>query len=112
MAGRTQTTELTGGQCVIVAAILALAPLVASGQEPAEDIRDLKLRDWQPKSMMVAKETQINKPAFPVIDVHNHLGGGARHLTAERVAQYLQAMDDAGVRTVVNLDGGWGENLK
>ncbi len=88
---------------------------VAFGQappsKPAEDIRMLKLRDWQPKSMAKVKATQVDKPAFPVIDVHNHLGGGKATLTPERVAHYLAEMDAAGVRTVVNLDGGWDERL-
>jgi predicted TIM-barrel fold metal-dependent hydrolase len=83
-------------------------------QEPAEseDIRELKLKDWEPRSMLVVKQTQVPKPAFPAIDVHNHLGGGKETLTKERVQQYLQAMDDAGVQTVVNLDGGWDDRLK
>jgi predicted TIM-barrel fold metal-dependent hydrolase len=85
---------------------------LVSGQEPAEDIKDHKLRDWQPKSMMVTRVTQVPLPKFPVIDVHNHLGGGAKTLTPERVQEYLQAMDDAGVETVVNLDGGSGDRLK
>ncbi|MCA9064226.1 MAG: hypothetical protein KDA96_14245, partial [Planctomycetaceae bacterium] len=42
-----------------------------------EDIRDLKLRDWQPRSMLKTKVTRVNLPKFPVIDVHNHLGGGS-----------------------------------
>ena len=60
-------------------ALLALAALVpAHGrQEPKpDDIRELKLRDWEPKSMMVTKTTILEKPMFPVVDVHNHLGGG------------------------------------
>ncbi len=77
-----------------------------------DDIRELKLRDWQPRSMLKTKITRINLPKFPVIDVHNHLGGGAATLTPERVKKYLQEMDDAGVRTVVNLDGGWDAKLK
>ncbi len=76
------------------------------------DIRELKLRDWKPRSMLITKVTEVPKPAFPVIDVHNHLGGGKRTLTPERVKHYLSEMDAAGVRTVVNLDGGWGETLK
>ena len=77
-----------------------------------EDIRDLKLRDWQPRSMLKTKITRVNRPSFPVIDVHNHLGGGSAILTKERVRRYLRDMDDAGVRTVVNLDGGWDEKLR
>jgi predicted TIM-barrel fold metal-dependent hydrolase len=62
--------------------------------------------------MLVTKVTEVPKPAFPAIDVHNHLGGGAEFLTAERVEGYVRAMDDAGVETVVNLDGGWGQRLQ
>jgi predicted TIM-barrel fold metal-dependent hydrolase len=83
-----------------------------AAEEQQTDIRDLKLRDWQPRSMLKTKVTRVNTPAFPVIDVHNHLGGGAETLTAERVSRYLKEMDDAGVRTVVNLDGGWDQRLQ
>lgn len=82
-----------------------------SAQPPA-DIRELKLKDWAPRPMLVVKETTVDKPRFPAIDVHNHLGGGKQFLTPERVASYLTEMNEAGVRTVVNLDGYWGERLK
>lgn len=62
--------------------------------------------------MLVTKTSVVEKPAFPAIDVHNHLGGGKEHLTPDRVQRYLVEMDAAGVQTVVNLDGGWGERLK
>ncbi len=88
----------------------------ARGQADAvkapEDIRELKLRDWLPRTMIATKSTLVAKAAFPVVDVHNHLGGGATILTPSRVKHYLDEMDAAGVRTVVNLDGGWGEHLK
>jgi predicted TIM-barrel fold metal-dependent hydrolase len=96
--------------CVILAVVL-FAPdvVVAQGEN---DIKELKLRDWQPRSMLITKATSISKAAFPVVDVHNHLGGGKATLTPERVKRYLEEMDSAGVRAVVNLDGGWGERLK
>ncbi len=74
-----------------------------------EDIKELKLKDWQPKSMLRARTTRIEKPAFPVIDVHNHL---RRARTPEAVENIVKQMDEAGVRTVVNLDGYWGERLE
>jgi hypothetical protein len=83
-------------------------PCVA--QSP-DDIRELKLKDWQPKSMLKTKVTRVEKPMYPVIDVHNHLGGGKDRLKPEQVAKYLTEMNEAGIRTVVNLDGGWGEKL-
>ena len=92
-------------------ALSLLAPVIALGQDKG-DIKELKVRDWQPRSMLITKVTDVPKPAFPVIDVHNHLGGGKATLTPERVKGYLAEMDAAGVRTVVNLDGGWGPRLK
>ena len=80
--------------------------------QTAGDIRELKLRDWEPRSMLVTKMSVIEKPLYPVIDVHNHLGGGKDFLKPERVKRYLTEMQEAGVRTVVNLDGGWGDRLK
>ena len=74
--------------------------------DPAGDIKDLKLRDWEPRAMLKVKETRVDKPAFPVFDVHNHLREGLNP------ADMIATMDAAGVRTVVQLDGGWGEGLK
>jgi predicted TIM-barrel fold metal-dependent hydrolase len=95
---------------LILAVVASLGTFVIAGQ--SGDIRELKLRDWQPRSMLKTKETIVEKPAYPVFDVHNHLGGGREHLTADRVRHYLTELDAAGVRTVVNLDGDWGERLK
>ena len=84
----------------------AAALLFGMGTVHADDIRELKLKDWQPRSMLVVKSTRVEKPAAPVIDVHNHL------YSTKDVGAVVKAMDAAGVRTVVNLDGGWGEELK
>lgn len=97
---------------LIFTALLCILPANFSpAAEPETDIRELKLRDWQPRSMLVTKKTEPERPMFPVIDVHNHLGGGKQTLTPDRVAQYLVEMNEAGVQTVVNLDGGWGTRL-
>ncbi len=98
---------LLGIGCVLV----TLGPHGASAQEVAQDIQQLLLKDWQPRSMLKTPQTEVTKPAYPAIDVHNHLGGGDA-LTEQRVEEFLRAMDDAGVQTVVNLDGGWDERLK
>lgn len=98
---------------VIAALVLIVVAGCGSWSSPGQpgDIRKLKLGDWQPRSMLKTKESIVEKPAFGAIDVHNHLGGGAERLTADRVDHYLAEMDAADVRTVVNLDGGWGERL-
>src|SRR3954447_3303866 len=97
---------------VLVSSVLLAAAATLGGAEPPGDIRELKLRDWEPRSMMVTKTTVVEKPRFPVVDVHNHLGGGKDRLTPAAVGRYLAEMDAAGVRTVVNLDGGWGDRLR
>src|SRR5829696_2827730 len=90
---------------------LALALLLAGPVAAQGDIKQLKLRDWVPRSMLVVKATAVPRPRFPVIDVHNQLGGGKATLTPGRVDCYLAEMGAARVRTVVNLDGGWDERL-
>jgi predicted TIM-barrel fold metal-dependent hydrolase len=94
----------------IVSVLIGAATVLAD--DARESIRDLKLRDWQPRSMMVTKTTGVDRPMCPVVDMHNHLGGGKGRLSPAIVKRHLAEMDDAGVRTVVNLDGGWGETLK
>jgi len=60
---------------------------------------DLKLLDWRPTSQLVVKKTQVLKPKYPVIDIHNHLGD------LENTERYLEEMDKAGVWKCVSLDG-------
>ena len=60
---------------------------------------DLKLKDWEPKSQLVVKETKILTPRYPVIDIHNHL----RDL--DNTEKYLEEMNKARVWKVVSLDG-------
>ncbi len=91
---------------------LLISNLSNSGLLAEDDIRELKLRDWEPRTMLKTKTTIVEKPQFPVIDIHNHLGSGKEHLTPQRVEKYLTEMDEAGVRTVVNLDGGWDDRLR
>src|SRR5262245_28935661 len=92
--------------------LILLSALALLGGDAPEDIRELKLRDWSPRPMLVVPQHNLDKPKFPAIDIHNHLGSGKQTLTADRVAGYLAEMNAAGVRTVVNLDGGLGDRLK
>lgn len=99
------------GLCWTFLAASAAAQKTSTPPAAAEDIRELKLKEWAPRSMLAVKQTAVDLPKFPAIDVHNHLGGGKQFLSPDRVARYLEEMNAAGVRTVVNLDGGWGDQL-
>jgi len=92
--------ELVSGRIVAALSIFLVVVSAAWRVWTQEDIREMKLKDWQPRAMLVTKVTEAPKPAFPVIDAHNHLGG------YRDVNRCLQEMDAAGVRVVVNLDGG------
>ena len=70
------------------------------------------LENFRPQSRLVTKTTLVNKPKFPVIDAHNHLGdpfGGA--WDKKPLNELLDLLDAAGVTKYVDLDGGWGEDI-
>ncbi len=70
------------------------------------------LKDFRPKPNLVVQSTKVVKPRYPVIDAHNHLGetfGGG--WVNRPVNQLLDLLDQADVKTLVDLDGGWGEDI-
>jgi predicted TIM-barrel fold metal-dependent hydrolase len=80
------------------------------------DVRDLArlpLRDFRPEPTLRVAEHHPTRFSTPAVDVHNHLGrwhSGA--WSAPDVGELLDAMDDCNVRTIVNLDGGWADELE
>ena len=75
-------------------------------------MNELRLVDYRPKPKLVKNETSVLTPRFPVIDAHNHLGvqfGGG--WDQRPLSQLLDVLDQAHVRMLVDLDGGWGEDL-
>jgi len=70
------------------------------------------LENFHPRSKLVTKTTLVNKPKFPVIDAHNHLGepfGGS--WDRKPLSQLIDLLDEAGVTHYIDLDGGWGEKI-
>ncbi|HEY8232477.1 MAG: amidohydrolase family protein [Burkholderiales bacterium] len=86
---------------------------------PAEALR---LSDFRPRSMLRAKETRVATPRYPVIDVHTHFtfarGGRSGDASDDSVAfnttaaEAIALLDRKGVRSVVNLTGGFGRGLE
>lgn len=70
------------------------------------------LQNFRPRPKLVTKTTLVEKPRFPVIDAHNHLGEpfGAGW-DKKPLAALLEQLDQAGVTGYVDLDGGWGEDI-
>ena len=83
---------------------------------------DLLLQDFQPRSMLHVHETRVEKPRFPVIDIHTHMtfvtksekgvamGEEVTPLTTPEEA--LAVMDRKGIRAMLNLTGGIGKGLE
>ena len=73
---------------------------------------ELPLEAFKPRSQLNTPSTSISTPRFPVIDAHNHLGETFGADWCHRpVSELLQVLDEAGVSTLVDLDGGWGEAI-
>jgi predicted TIM-barrel fold metal-dependent hydrolase len=70
------------------------------------------LSDYHPQPALHTKVTTVTKPRFPVIDAHNHLGEefGGSWITRP-VDELLDVLDEAEVQLIVDLDGGWGEEV-
>ena len=86
----------------------------------AKRLRDIaspgpRLRQYDPVSNLVTEEHPVRAAAFPVIEIHAHLG---RWLTpdgswmAPDVDDLLSTMEDLNLWMVVNLDGRWGDELE
>ncbi len=66
---------------------------------------DLRLVDYRPVRRLRVPGHLVQKPRFPVIDAHNHLGPAFSGGWHERpVSDLLAALDEAGVETVVDHD--------
>ncbi len=82
----------------------------------------LDLADFQPRSMLHVAETRVEKPRYPVIDVHTHMSFTTKsvkgvamgdEVTLETTPRdALAIMDRKGIRTMVNLTGGSGAGLE
>jgi hypothetical protein len=107
-------------------AALSLAYLAGSWAQPAIDPEWIKVRygawggpgvnaapgpmdsvllkDYAPRSSVVARETSIVKASSPVIDAHAHVN--AR--TPTEVQAWVQTMDEVGIETTIILTGATG----
>ncbi len=70
------------------------------------------LKDYRPQSKLVTRATRVERPCVPAIDAHNHLsavfGGG---WDQKPLSELLDRLDEAGIASYVDLDGGWGEEI-
>lgn len=95
-------------------------PLKASGKDATGN--SLRLEQFRPRSSLKAGVTPIDKPDFPVIDAHTHLGWMAKTRGGVSLGEdmiyfaepedLVELMDRKGIRAMVNLTGGVGRGLE
>jgi len=67
---------------------------------------DLLLREFQPHTALITEDHTPPRARYPVVDAHNHL-----RRALDRPAELLELMDALNLHAIVDLDGGWGEQL-
>ena len=79
----------------------------------AQQKSPLPLTEFEPRSMLHVKETNVPRARFPVIDFHTHLSwSGGKPRNNATPAEVLAVMDRKNIRIMVNLTGGYGEALE
>src|ERR1700676_4751264 len=118
--------RITRLQTVLFIVSLGLAYLAGSWARPGTDAEWIKVRygawggpgvnaapgpmdsvlvkDYAPKSSIVARETFIAKAHNPVIDVHAHVNAN----TPAEVQAWVRTMDEVGIETSIILTGATG----
>ena len=95
---------------------LALVTLLAIGASAHAQVRrndqqrppSMTLEDYEPRSMLVTRETVVRRAKYPFVDIHGH-----QDLTMSDadLASLVKQMDAMNMRTMNNLSGGWGTTL-
>ncbi len=90
---------------------LALAAILA-GATAAAAADELRLSDFKPRSMLKVPVHEVERAAFPAIDVHNHVNDARGGDPPVPVADLLASMDRLNVKRIVILTGRWGDALQ
>jgi predicted TIM-barrel fold metal-dependent hydrolase len=109
------------GLGLVGGAVAQARVIPASLSQTKDSGNTLRLADYEPKSMLEVRETDIERSRFPVIDIHTHISVAATsmngvEMTSKRqylgyAAELLAVMERKNIRSMVNLTGGYDEGL-
>ena len=83
---------------------IALLFFLGGAHSFAQDVKELKLKDYRPKSIYRVPITPITKAKYPAIDMHSH----AYARTDEELTRWVKTMDAAGIEKTIILTGATG----
>ncbi len=106
----------------IASSVAARASVKASSTNGEQAMREaLSLADYQPTSMLHARQTRVERARYPVIDIHTHITESSKSINGVDLAakrsfhatpeELIPVMDRKNIRTMVNLTGGFGSGL-
>jgi len=72
----------------------------------------LLVEEYRPIPEVVAPVHEVHQPRFAVVDGHNHIPVTGPRAAGLDPAAIVATLDEAGVKTIVNLSGGWGDELR
>jgi predicted TIM-barrel fold metal-dependent hydrolase len=87
---------------------------IAPVQRAAAPGTPIPLTQFEPRSMLHVRETHIERPRYPVVDLHAHLTFSNQHEDVRMLApgaELVPAMDRCDVKVMINLTGGRGTGL-
>ncbi|QMU30833.1 amidohydrolase family protein [Adhaeribacter radiodurans] len=89
--------------------ILILAGILFSFISLIAQAQEMSFEEYEPKSTLVVPEHPVTKAKYPFIDVHSHQNS---NMSKEAMTKIVKEMDALNMRTMVNLSGGSGSELK
>ena len=97
---------------IAVASVSAQAPgqirsRPAEGREP--ELKPPTIREYKPKSMLVAPQHPVPRAKFPVIDIHSHQ---STPISAAEYDRVMKGMTSNNLQILVNLSGSSGDRLR
>lgn len=94
----------------ILSALLPLILLLPLPLLAQEQLGDMTIEEFEPRSTLVVEENPLTRAKFPFVDVHSHWFR-APAMTTGAVDSLLMDMDAMNMGVVVNLSGGSGDRL-
>jgi len=84
-----------------------IRPRPAEGRQPEFPLPNI--REYKPRSTLVVPQHPVPRAKFPTVDIHSH---HPTPISLDQYEQVVKAMDANNLRVIVNLSGGWGDQLR